>query len=73
VVALFAPPGTSRSIIERLNRDIRAVAAMPETATTLAASGVVPQSSTPEDLQKLIVSESERWATLIRDAKISTE
>jgi tripartite-type tricarboxylate transporter receptor subunit TctC len=71
--AVFAPAGTNPSIIERLNRDIRAVAVMPETATMLAASGVVPQSSSPEDLQKLIVSESERWAKLIRDARISTE
>jgi tripartite-type tricarboxylate transporter receptor subunit TctC len=71
--AIFAPAGTERSIIERLNREIRAVAAMPETASMLAASGVVPQSSTPEDLQKLIVTESERWAKLIRDAKISTQ
>jgi len=34
---------------------------------------VVPQSSTPEELQKLIVSESERWAKLIRESKISTQ
>lgn len=71
--AMFAPAGTDPSIVDRLNRDIRAVAAMPETASMLAASGVVPQSSSAEELQKLVVSEAERWAKLIRESKISTQ
>lgn len=71
--AIFAPAGTNRATIDRLNREIREVAAMPETKSMLAASGVVPQSSTPEELQTLIVGESERWAKLIRDAKITAQ
>ncbi len=71
--AIFAPAGTNRATIDRLNREIREVAAMPETKAMLAASGVVPQSSTPEELQTLIVGESERWAKLIRDAKITAQ
>lgn len=71
--AMFAPAGTDPSVIQRLNRDIRSVAAMPETASMLAASGVVPQSSSAEELQQLIISESERWAKLIRDAGLSIQ
>ncbi|MFX8106532.1 tripartite tricarboxylate transporter substrate-binding protein, partial [Acinetobacter baumannii] len=39
----YVPKGTSREIVQRINADIRTVAAMPEVLERLAAIGGVPK------------------------------
>ena len=45
---LFAPPGTPRSIIDRINNEVRAIVGKPEfTARHLTARSLVPALNTP--------------------------
>jgi len=58
---LFAPSGTPRPIIERLNIDTRKVLALPEMREALALQGLEPSSSTPAEFAVMIRDEIARW------------
>jgi tripartite-type tricarboxylate transporter receptor subunit TctC len=60
-----ARAGTPRAIIERLNREINAVLGMPDIRERLLGLGATPTGSTPEELQRVILSESEKWKKVI--------
>jgi tripartite-type tricarboxylate transporter receptor subunit TctC len=53
-----APAGTPRAIIERLNRDINIVLAMPAVREQYEKNGATAKGSTPEAMDALIISES---------------
>jgi tripartite-type tricarboxylate transporter receptor subunit TctC len=55
----YAPKGTPREIVDRINADIRAVAAQPEVLADAFAA--------------FTVSEKERWGKIIRQASIRLE
>ena len=57
--------GTPRPIVERLNKEINAVLAMPEVRERLLAMGVTPTGSTPEALDAQIKRESAKWRKVI--------
>ena len=67
--AVVAPRGTPRSIIDRLNGAIREAVASQDVRETFAASGEAA-SSTPEELDRLILRELEKWRKVIIDAHI---
>lgn len=60
-----ARAGTPRPIIDRLNREINAVLRMPDIRERLLGMGATPTGSTPEDLERVIRSESEKWKKII--------
>lgn len=60
-----ARAGTPRPIIERLNREINAVLRMPDMRERLLGLGATPTGSTPEELERVIRSESEKWKKVI--------
>jgi tripartite-type tricarboxylate transporter receptor subunit TctC len=57
---------TPRPIIQRLNAEIHAILRDPAVKTALNAQGFDLIGGTPEDFAKLIRSESEKWAPVIR-------
>ena len=63
---LVAPAGTPKAIIARLNRETVKVLEMPEVRDAYFASGLLPQSSTPEAFRAYIKSEVEKWGELIK-------
>lgn len=69
-IALVAPSGTPKAVIDRLNREVNAVLAMPEMAAKIAEQGAEPMPGSVEDLAKFISSEIETAAGIIRDAGI---
>jgi tripartite-type tricarboxylate transporter receptor subunit TctC len=71
--ALYAPAGTPRDIIARLSTDINAVLKQPEVRDTLAKQGLATTGGTPADLARLTATDLERWAKVIRDARIEAE
>jgi|KBSMisStandDraft_5_1062788.scaffolds.fasta_scaffold70879_2 tripartite-type tricarboxylate transporter receptor subunit TctC len=71
--ALFAPAGTPRPIITRLNADASKVMMLPPVEQQLASQGYEPLTSTPDELSAYVKSEIAKWAAVIRDAKIPTE
>jgi tripartite-type tricarboxylate transporter receptor subunit TctC len=71
--ALFAPAGTSRNILARLNREVVSALSNSDVKTRLLQAGVVAVHSTPEDLATFHLSEMEKWAQVIRNANIKPE
>lgn len=69
-MAVLAPTGTSREIVDLLNRDINALIVDPDVKERLAALGFEPANNTPESSAKMIKAESEKWSRVIADAGI---
>jgi tripartite-type tricarboxylate transporter receptor subunit TctC len=46
---------------------------MPETRTTLSRQGGEPVGSTPEQFQKMIVTEIAQWAKVVKAAGIKAD
>ena len=63
---ISAPAGTPRPIVERLNRELRAVVTSDETGKRLAADGGDPAPSTPEEYAANIEREEGKWAALLK-------
>jgi tripartite-type tricarboxylate transporter receptor subunit TctC len=62
---LLAPAGTPRDIIARLHTEISAVMKAPGVAERLAAAGVEPMHTTPEEFAAYIESETARYAKVV--------
>lgn len=63
--AMFAPAGTPRPIVERLNREVVAVLKTPEMTQALHAGGVVAWPSEPEGLDELVAGDIEKWTQVV--------
>jgi len=69
----YAPKGTPREIVQKINADIHAVAAQPDVLARLEAMGGKPKLMSPEAFAAFTVSEKERWGKIIRRANIRLE
>jgi tripartite-type tricarboxylate transporter receptor subunit TctC len=72
-IALLAPAGTPPAIIARVAADVKDAVAAADVRDKLIAQGAVPQSSTPEELQKLIDADRARYGKIIRDKGLKAE
>lgn len=72
-VGLFAPAGTPRPIIERLNTEINRIIREPEIKAKLDQQGIVAGGGTPEEFAALISAEIKRWTAVARANNISLE
>jgi tripartite-type tricarboxylate transporter receptor subunit TctC len=70
---IVAPYGTDPAIILRLNAAIGQVLAKPEVAERVAALGLEPVNELPEALARLIRDDADRWATVVRRARIQPD
>jgi tripartite-type tricarboxylate transporter receptor subunit TctC len=68
-----APKGTPADIVAKLNREINAALADGQIKERLAALGSIPTPMSSADYEKLIVTETEKWAKVIRDAHITLQ
>jgi tripartite-type tricarboxylate transporter receptor subunit TctC len=68
-----APRGTPPEIIEKLNNEINAALADPAIKARIAELGSNVLSGSPDDFEKLIVDETEKWAKVIRAANIKLD
>ena len=67
---LVAPAGTDPAVIARVNAETARVLARPEVAERVAALGLEPVDEPPEALGALIRADAERWAAVVRRARI---
>jgi len=70
---LFAPAGTPRPVINKINAEINRILQQPDVRERLLTLGVIPLSGTPEALGDYLQFEITRWAKLIREAGIKAE
>ncbi|MBI2741706.1 MAG: tripartite tricarboxylate transporter substrate binding protein [Rhodospirillales bacterium] len=66
--ALYAPKGTPKAIVDRLNAEIAKILAQPETRQRLLQIGFEPASGTPEQLAAFEKRERDKWGPLIKAA-----
>ncbi len=67
-IAFFAPNGTPKAYVTKLNHSIAAVLAIPETKERLAVLGFDPVSNTPEQFTEYIKVEVTKWAKVIKES-----
>lgn len=72
-LALLAPRGTPKDIIELLNKEIAAAIKDETVRSRFAELGAQPTVTTPQELAQLIVSETKKWGDIIRKGNIAIE
>lgn len=68
---LFAPAGTPRGIVTRLNREAGRILNAPEMKSRFAAQGIDLVTSTPEEFGTLIRTEIPKWRKVVKDSGAS--
>ncbi len=65
-----APAATPAPILDKVNADLNTVLRSPEVSDRLSGLGMPPAPTTRDEFDKFIRFEIDRWAGVIRDAKI---
>ena len=68
-----APKDTPSAIIDKLNKEIRAIVVDPAVKEKLLALGIYPMQLTPAEYGKLIADETDKWAKVVKTAGIKVE
>jgi tripartite-type tricarboxylate transporter receptor subunit TctC len=72
-VAILAPAGTPRAVVEKLNRELNAVLASPEMVQKLGTLGITPTPGTPEALSAQMRSDLDKYGKVVKAAGIKAE
>ena len=67
---LFAPAGTPRPVLERLEAETRAIVASPEMKKRFAELGVQGVGSSAQEFSAFLKAETTKWAEVIRTSGI---
>jgi tripartite-type tricarboxylate transporter receptor subunit TctC len=59
--------------VATLNRSVAAALADPKMVAKLADLGGVPMPMTPEEFGKLVATETEKWAKVVKAANLSVD
>ena len=70
---MSAPKGTPPEIIEKLNKEINAALADPKMKARLAELGGIMIPGTPADFGKLVASETDKWAKVIKTGGVTLQ
>ncbi len=70
---MFAPTGTPRAVINRLNQEVVKALAAPDMRDRMATVGIDPWPGTPEQLGELLRSETIRYAAIAKSAGLQKE
>ena len=72
-IGIGVPKNTPDEIIDKLNKEINLGLADPNIKARYAELGSAPLVLSPAEFSKLVADETEKWAKVIRAAKIKTE
>ena len=64
------PAGMPPAVVERLNREVRRALASPDVGQRFAEWGGTPSASTPEEMQRLVSAEIEKWKKVVATRKL---
>jgi len=70
---MFAPAGTPKEIVARVNAEVAAALKAPDLLERFAAAGAEAVGSTPEQFIERIKSDATRWAEVIRAANVKVQ
>ena len=71
--AIAGPRGMPRAVVARLNRELRAVLALPDIHKRLTDSGGEVRSGSPEQLGRHIGDEIAKWRRVVAEKKIEIQ
>lgn len=70
---ITVPAGTPAAIITKLNKELNEVLKNPEVRERLVATGLDVKGGTPEEMDRVVLSESKKWQKVIEQSKQSTK
>jgi tripartite-type tricarboxylate transporter receptor subunit TctC len=71
--AVLGPARLPPAVVKRLNEDFTALLSQAEVREFFAREGALPKPGTPDEVRRLIQTEVERWARLIKEANVQIE
>ena len=71
--AVFAPAGTPREVVQRLNAEFVRVFKLPEVQERMKSLGLEPWISTPEELARFQAAEIVKWAKVVKESGAKAE
>jgi tripartite-type tricarboxylate transporter receptor subunit TctC len=72
-VALFAPKGTPRAVIDKVNAETAKALSDPGVRERLSTLGLEPKTATPAEMARMVASGHARVAAIIKKANIRAE
>ena len=69
-LGIAGPPGMPSAIVERVNREVRRVLALPDISQRFAEWGGTPSASSPEEMRRHVESEIAKWKRIVEERKI---
>jgi tripartite-type tricarboxylate transporter receptor subunit TctC len=72
-VGAYAPAGTPRPIIDRLQRELKAVINLPEVKERMVTQGQTPVGNTPEEFAANVRADLPKWEALINASGAKVE
>ena len=70
---IVAPAATPQAIIKKVNAEVAAILATPETQKWFVSEGGEAVSRTPDEFRKWILSEMAKWSKVVKQAGIKAE
>nr|AHZ45697.1 tripartite tricarboxylate transporter family receptor [uncultured bacterium] len=70
---IFAPAGTPRAIVQKINADVNRILAKPDVRERYFKVGMVPFGGTPEALRDYLQADIKRWTRVIVDLGVKPE
>jgi tripartite-type tricarboxylate transporter receptor subunit TctC len=70
---IFAPAGTPQPVIDKLNRAVNQVLALPEYKDKLDKGGLLPVGGSPQETASYITSEIKHWSKVVSDTGAKAE
>ena len=71
--AAWAPAGIPQPVLDKLRAGLVAAVSDKATQERLLKAGIEPETSTPEELKAFVVSETKKWAEIVKAAGIQPE